>query len=309
MEDSVVDILLVIAAAIRLSVPIAFAGIGATLSERAGILNLGLEGMMLTGAFTAAVATSISGNPWWGVIGGVIGGVLMALLLAVMIIRLGVHQAMSGIIIMLLGLGITTFLTGVIWGHRAQSDRLATLPNISIPILSEIPVLGVLFEGLSPILFILFVTVILAQLFVFKTSLGRKVTAVGENPDAAQSLGIPVLPLRFWIVIVSGALTGLGGAYLSISQVSVFSQNMTAGRGWIGLVANVLGRRNPVLVYLASFVFAIGDAVQWHTRLNIPDHFLQMLPYVIALIVITTISRRVPTPEALGRPFGTGEEW
>ena len=302
-------VLLVFAAAIRLSVPIALAGIGAALSERAGVLNLGLEGMMLTGAFTAAVATWATGNPWWGVLGGVLGGVLMGWLLAVMIVRLGVHQAMSGIIIMLLGLGVTTFMTGVVWGHRAQSDRLTTLPTVSIPYLREIPSFGLLFRGLSPILFMLFALVIAAQVFIFKTSLGRKLTAVGENPEAAESLGISVLPLRFWVVVVSGALAGLGGAFLSISQVSVFSQNMSAGRGWIGLVASVLGRRNPVLVYLASLVFSLGDAIQWHTRLDIPDHFLQMLPYLITLIVISTVSRRVPTPEALGRPFGTGEEW
>jgi len=190
MEINLVAILLVFAAAIRLSVPIALAGIGATLSERAGVLNLGLEGMMLTGAFTAAAATWATGDPWWGVLGGVLGGMLMAWLLALMIIRLGVHQAMSGIIIMLLGLGVTTFMTGVVWGHRAQSDRVATLPTVSIPVLSGLPVVGVLFDGLSPILFMLFAIVIAAQLFVFRTSLGRKLTAVGENPDAAHSLGL-----------------------------------------------------------------------------------------------------------------------
>lgn len=309
MEINLVAVLLVFAAAVRLSVPIALAGIGATLSERAGVLNLGLEGMLLTGAFAAVATTWATGNPWWGVLGGIVGGMLMAWLLAVMIVQLGIHQAMSGIIIMLLGLGITTFLTGVVWGHRAQSDPVATLPTVSIPYLSQLPQVGVLFAGLSPILFMLIVIVIAAQVFVFRTSLGRKLSAVGENPDAAQSLGIRVQPLRFWVVIVSGALTGLGGAFLSISQVSVFSQNMSAGRGWIGLVAAVLGRRNPALVYLASLVFALGDAMQWHTRLNIPDHFLQMLPYVITLVVITTVSRRVPTPEALGRPFGASAEW
>jgi len=301
--------LLILAAAIRLSVPIALAGLGGTLSERAGILNLGLEGMMLTGAFTAAVATWVSGSPWWGVLGGVVGGALMALLLAVMIVRLGVHQAMSGIIIMLLALGITTFMTGVVWGHRAQSARLETLPSITIPYLSELPLVGVLFEGLSPILFMVFGLVILTQIFVYKTSMGRKLDAVGENPDAAQSLGIRVQQFRFWTVVVSGAFTGLGGAFLSISMVSVFSQNMTAGRGWIGLVAVVLGRRNPILVFLAALLFALGDAIQWNLRVDIPDYFLQMLPYLITMVVISTVSRRVPAPAGLGRPFGTGQEW
>ncbi len=136
MEFNPIGILLIFAAAIRLCVPIGLAGIGATLSERAGVLNLGLEGMMLTGAFTAVLITWATGDPWWGVLGGVLGGMLMAWLQAVMIIQLGMHQAMSGIIIMLLALGITTFMTGVVWGHRAQSDRVETLPNVSIPYLS-----------------------------------------------------------------------------------------------------------------------------------------------------------------------------
>ncbi|MCL4458444.1 MAG: ABC transporter permease [Chloroflexi bacterium] len=298
----------ILAAAMRMCVPIALAAIGGTFSERSGIMNLGLEGMMLMGAFGGALTTFYTGNPWLGVLTGIIFGAIFGLLHAVLCINLKVNQALSGITIPLLALGLTTFLLQVIWGNKGQSEMVTALPTVSVPLLKDIPLLGILFDRQNPLVFVLFAVVILAQIVLFKTSIGLKLRAIGENPEAADSLGLNVNRTRYFCVVLSGALAGLGGVSLSLGQLNFFQQNMTAGRGWIAVAANIFGRWNPLGVFVASIVFTLADAVQQHLTLDIPVQLLQMIPYVLTIIVMTLVVGRVVAPAALGRPFERGEK-
>ena len=285
---------------LRFAIPLALAAVGATICERSGIINLGVEGMMLIGAFGAVFGTHISGSPWLGVLFSIFCGGLTGLLHAVLSIRFKTNQTVSGVGINILAQGLTVVLARVVWKTDGISGTVEQLPNMSIPLLKEIPVLGELFHEQSPFLFLMLLIVFAAWFVLYKTKPGLRLRAIGDHPQAAATVGINVRKYRYVAVVVCGMLCGMAGAYLSIVQNNVFVNNMVAGRGFMALAANIFGGWNPLGSFFASLLFALAQAIRINLNLPIPDQFVQMVPYALTLLVLVGVGRKTKAPEASG---------
>ncbi|MBV6622345.1 MAG: ABC transporter permease [Rivularia sp. (in: Bacteria)] len=289
-----------LASSIRLAIPLAFAALGGMYSERGGILNIALEGMLLTGAFSSAVAAFYTGNPWLGVLAAVVAGGMVGLLHAFLCVSLRVNQLVSGLAINLVVGGLTSFLARLVFdGGSAQ--RLAGIEAVSIPWLASIPVIGILFEQ-DIFVYSLIILIAFSTYFLFHTSPGLSLRAIGEYPQAADTAGISVSKVRYLAVIASGCLASLGGAYLSLVQIKYFAEGMTSGKGFIAIAALIFGRWHPVGTGFASLLFGATEALQLRIQalgINVPYQFLIMLPYVIALLALISLVRKSSPPAAL----------
>ncbi|NLI53648.1 MAG: ABC transporter permease [Clostridiales bacterium] len=285
---------------LRFAIPLTLAAVGATICERSGIINLGVEGMMLVGAFGGVLGTHLTGSPWLGVLFSIFCGGLIALLHAVLSIRYKTNQTVSGVGINILSVGLTVVLTRVVWGTDGISGSVTQLSTMSIPLLRNIPVLGALFEDQSPFLYLTLIIVFAAWFFMYRTKAGLRLRAIGDHPRAAATVGINVRVYRYVAVVVCGMLCGMAGAYLSIVQNNLFVNNMVAGRGFIALAANIFGGWNPLGSFLASLLFAFAQALRINLSLPIPDQFVQMVPYALTLLVLIGVGRKVKAPEASG---------
>jgi simple sugar transport system permease protein len=293
-----------LASSIRLAVPLAFAALGGMYSERAGILNIALEGMLLTGAFTSAAATFYTGNPWLGVISAVVAGGFVGLLHAFLCVSLRVNQLVSGLAINLVASGLTSFLARLVFSGSTQ--RLAGIEAMSIPGFANIPLIGKLLFQQDILVYLLIFLIVFSIYFLFHTSPGLTLRAVGEYPQAADTAGISVLKVRYLAVIASGCLASLGGAYLSLVQVKYFTEDMSSGKGFIAIAALIFGKWHPLNSGLASLLFGATEALQLRIQalgLNIPYQFLIMLPYAVALIALIGFVKKSPPPAALGIPY------
>jgi ABC-type uncharacterized transport system permease subunit len=282
-------------AAIRISTPLALAAMGGTFSERAGIINIGLEGMILFGAFAGVLGSFYSGSPWLGVLLSILFGGLLGYLFALFTIK---YRA----------LGATTWLMQVFWGNRGCSPDVDGLSVISIPILDGIPFLGKLFGTHSPLVYLMFILVFAGWVLLFKTPLGLRIRIVGEHPEAADTLGIRIKGIQYFCVILSGILAGLGGAYLSLGHLNSFSMNMSAGRGYMALAANIFGKWNPIGGFLASYLFAYTDAAQMRLQglnIGIANELIRMFPYILTILVLAGAVIRSRPPAALGKHYET----
>jgi ABC-type uncharacterized transport system permease subunit len=294
--------LALITSTIRLSTPLILAALGGMFSERSGVINIALEGKMLAGAFTAAAVTYAAdtklhmGNasPWVGLLAAILAGVFIAAIYAVACIRFKADQVVSGAAINILMLGIPGFLSGAFF---LSSGSTPQLPKEHL-----IP--------LTPI-FIAFAMVFVSWYVMYRTPFGLRLRAVGEKPEAADAAGVSVNQIRYWGVLLAGALAGIGGAYLSIGQSSLFTRNMTAGRGFIALAALIFGKWRPVQTMLACLLFGFTEAVsiqmQGAVKLpsgeDIPVQFIQMVPYVLTIIVLAGFIGSSKPPGALGIPY------
>jgi simple sugar transport system permease protein len=285
---------------LRFAIPLTLAAVGATICERSGIINLGVEGMMLVGAFGGVLGTHLTGSPWLGVVFSIVCGGLIALLHAVLSIRYRTNQTVSGVGINILSVGLTVVLTRVVWGTDGISGTVTQLETMSIPLLKDIPVVGALFTDQSPFLFLTLLIVFLAWFFMYRTKAGLRLRAIGDHPRAAATVGINVVQYRYIAVVVCGMLCGMAGAYLSIVQNNLFVNNMVAGRGFIALAANIFGGWNPLGSFLASLLFAFAQALRINLSLPIPDQFVQMVPYALTLLVLIGVGRKAKAPEASG---------
>lgn len=295
-----------ITAAIRLATPIALAAVGGVFSERSGVINIGLEGMILTGAFAAAAASFFSGSPWIGVLAAIFAGMLMGLFFGLFTIDFKANHVVAGVGINIFALGLTTWLMQVIWGQKGASPSVTGLNNLPIPLLSEIPVLGPLFFSHSPLVYLMFIIVACGWILLFKTPFGLRIRFTGEHPEAADTMGINVRFMKYFSVTLSGVLASLGGAYLSLGHLNWFSSNMSAGRGYMALAANIFGQWNPLGAFGASMLFSFTDAVQMRLQglnLNIASEFIQMLPYILTVIVLAGAVIRSRPPKALGEHY------
>lgn len=293
-----------IASTIRLATPLILAALGGLFSERSGVINIALEGMMLAGAFTAATVTAFSHNPWLGVLAAVFAGVLTAALHAVATINYRADQVVSGTAINILFLGVPALLSGALFdstGATPQLPREQTLPDIALFDAQSSPVLASIFNQ-KPLVYLAFVLVAATFYVLYRTRFGLRLRAVGENPEAADTAGVSVTKIRYAGVLISGALAALGGAYLSIGQNSLFTRNMTAGRGYIALAALIFGKWDPVGALLACLLFGLADAVaiRMQGTVNIPNQFIQMIPYLLTIVVLAGLIRRATPPKALG---------
>jgi general nucleoside transport system permease protein len=294
-----------LAASVRLAVPIAFAALGGMYSERGGVLNIALEGMLLTGAFTSAVATFYTSNPWVGVIAAVVTGGMLGLLHALLCVSLQVNQLVSGLAINLVASGLTSFLARLVFdGGSAQ--KLVGIGAIRIPGVANIPVIGELLFQQDIIVYLLIFLIGFSTYFLFHSSPGLTLRAVGEYPQAACSGGISVTKVRYLAVVASGCLASLGGAYLSLVQIKYFAEGMTAGKGFIAIAALIFGKWHPLGCGLASLLFGATEALQLRIQalgVNIPYQFLIMLPYAVALLALIGLVKKSPPPAALGIPY------
>lgn len=285
-----------ILATIRQAAPILITAIGGMFSELTGVVNIGLEGMMLMGAFSAAVVSYYTGNPYVGILGGMMAGGIMALLHAILSIKYKGNQVVSGVAINLFASGFTVFMLRVLFN---QSGNTPTVPKTAT-----------LF-GMSIIVFIIYALAFASHWFIYKTVWGLRMRAVGEHPLAADTVGINVLKVRYFGVIMSGLLAGLGGAYLSIGALSQFTKEMSAGRGFIALAALVFGKWTPGGVLGASLLFGFADAGQTLIQqyvTGVPPQFIQMLPYILTLLALAGVVGKAVAPASSGKPYDKSDD-
>ncbi len=308
MDLSIDMIVSLLASTLRISIPIAFAALGAIFSERAGIVNIGLEGMMLAGAFAGVWGSYLTGSAYLGLLFAMLAGALFALIHAVLTIQLKTDHIISGLAINLLSLGFTTVMLENIWGNRGRSAPVAGLGNLSIPGLRDLPVIGPILGNTSILFYLLIACLVLGWIVLYKTVFGLRMRVIGDNPRVADSLGVNVYMMQYIGVITCGVLAGIGGAYLSIGDINMFSRDMVAGRGYIALAALIFGGWNPLGVYLGSLLFGFAQALQIRLQVfEIPVHFVEMLPYIVTLLVLIVYRNRARGPIAAGKHFRRGE--
>lgn len=294
----------ILAAALRMATPLIFASLGGIFSERSGVTNIALEGKMLTGAFFAMLVTYYTNSPWLGLVGAMVVGGLLGLIHAVVCIKYHADQVVSGTAINIFAGGLTVFLLRLFFNVAGTSPQVVRIRSISIPLISDIPWIGRVIGEQNPVTYLALLLVVLVHIFLFKTAWGLRLRAVGEHPKAADTVGINVFKTRYWAVITSGALAGLGGAYLSVAHLSRFGDGMTAGRGFIALAAMIFGKWTPFGALGAGLFFGYADAIQMRLQeIGIPTQFVQMLPYLLTIVALAGFIGRATPPKAVGKVY------
>jgi len=276
---------------IRIAIPYLFAASGGVVAERAGIVSLTLEGFMLSGAFAAVVGTHYSGSPWIGVLSGMFGGLVFALIHAITTIRYRADQVVVGVAINLLAIGVTRFFLKLFFASSSNSPRVTGFGG-------NIKAGG--FD--NPLLWLGLLVAPVVAFVIYRTPFGLRVRAVGEHPEAAESVGVSVKRVRYLAVGISGILAGLGGVYLALDQHQ-FTDQMTAGRGFIAISAVIFGRWNPIRAALACLLFAAAETLQIQLQGShaIPSQFIEMIPYLLTIIALAGLVGRAVPPAALGK--------
>ena len=294
-----------LAAMLRYATPLLFAALGGLFSERSGVINIGLEGMMLMGAFWGLWGAEVTGSWVIGLVIGMVAGIALALIHALFSVSFRADQIVSGFAMNFLALGITGFFFVSIYGTQGTPENIPRAPDVSIPLLEDIPFLGDIFGRMSILIWLGLLTVLLTWLVVFRTPMGLRLRSVGENPLAAQTAGVSPVRVRYAAVAVSGMLAAIGGAYLSIGFVGSFGENMTAGRGFIALAVLICGRWLPsgALVFACLFGFFTALAQRLDVFSDQAATLFLALPYVITLIAVAGVVGRSIPPAAIGRPL------
>ena len=295
---------------LRLSTPVIYAALGETIAERSGVLNLGLEGMMLMGAFGGFIGTYFTGNVFVGLLLAITGPALMAALMAFMSITLRTNQLVAGLAIWLLGVGLTALLFRLTFGVVTIAPKINQVPGIEIPFLSHIPIVGPVIFQYDPFVYLAILLVPLIHIFLFKTNLGLKIRTVGENPKQADALGVNVYKIRYLSVIIGGLFAGVAGSYFALVTTGYFLENITAGQGWIALAVVIFGRWKPFYVLLGGLTFGFVDAIQLGLQAigtAVPSQFLLMLPYLIPIAILAGMYKKTAAPAALAIPYKRGE--
>ncbi len=297
--------LAVLDAALRVATPLILTSLGGLFSERSGVINIALEGILLTGAFASVLATDMTGDPWVGALAGVLAGMLVSLIHAAVSIVFKADQIVSGVAINLLAMGATQFLTWVIWGSSANSPPVPGMSHWGLP-----AQWGPLARGVNavighypPLVYVAVAFVFVAHFVLWRTPFGLRLRATGEHPEAVDTLGVNVRRMRFAGVLISGALAGLGGAFLALNTHQ-FVKNMSAGRGFIALAAMIFGKWTPLGAFGACLLFGYAEAVQMGLQgRGIPTQFVQMIPYVLTMVALVGVIGRARPPAAIGRPY------
>lgn len=307
--DSKLDLLSLMQQSIFLGTPLLLGAMAGVLCERSGVINIAIEGQMLTGAFLGALAASMAHNLGVGVLAAVFGGGVMGALLAVFSIRYLVNQIVVGVVLNVLALGLTGFAYDTFMKNdAAKYNEPGFFSQIKLPLLGDIPVLGPLLFQANAIVYATYVLLIVLQIALFRTRWGLRTRAVGEHPKAADTVGINVLLVRYRNVILGGMVAGLAGAYLTIGTVGAFGKDISSGKGFIALAALIFGRWSPVGALGAALLFGFAEALQTvlsytATPVPIPSSFLAMLPYLATLFAVAGVVGRVQAPAADGQPY------
>lgn len=309
-NGTIVVITALVAATLRLATPLLFTALGGVFSERSGVVNIGLEGIMIAGAFFAVLGSERTGSPWIGIIFAIVAGILIALIHGVLSIHLKADQVVSGVAINLFAGALTSFLIFKLFGRHGQTDGVPTLPYPR-EAMANIPLIGGLLKELNWFVFIAFALVFVSHFILYKTPLGLRIRAVGEHPKAADTLGIDVYKMRYLCVAISGALAGLGGATLSIGVMNLFREGMVSGRGFIALAAMIFGNWKPVGSMWACLLFAFAEAFQILAQKfgwPLPTELYYALPYILTMLAISGFVGKTTAPAADGVPYNKGEK-
>ncbi len=296
-----------LAALIRIATPLIFATIGELLTERAGVLNLGVEGIMLLSAMTGFSAAYFSGDLWIGIAAAATTGAAMGLLMGLLTVTLGLSQHVSGLGVTMLCSGLAFYFYRLIFGEPSQPPSVTPFKAAPIPFLSDIPLLGPVLFNQYALSYIAFAAVLAAALALKHTPWGLSLRTVGENPRAADAAGVNVAALRYQALMLSGALMGIGGAYLSLAQYNAFTFGVISGRGWVAIALVVFGQWQPWRSALGALLFALIDALQLRLQasgwIHLPYQVFLMLPFVLTILAMALVSRNARAPAALLVPF------
>jgi general nucleoside transport system permease protein len=289
---------------IRNATPLIFAALGGLFSERSGVVNIGLEGLMLISAFAGVVGAHFTGSALMGLLTALGAGLLFALIHALMCITFEADQIISGTAINLLALGGTGFLMVTIFGSGGTSPRVNGFGSFRIPLLSDIPVIGAALFDQSVLVYLMYILIPVVYFAVFRTTFGLRLRATGEVPEAVDTAGVNVQRMRYYGVALSGLLAACGGVYLSMGLLTSFTENMTAGRGFIALAALIFGRWNPIGAAGAALLFGFAQAITFRVSEQvIPVEFIQMFPFVLTIIFLAAFGGRAIAPAAIGKPY------
>lgn len=295
-----------LSAGVRLSVPLLLGALGETVSQKAGTLNIGLESSMISGAFFGFAVTYWTGSLALGFLAGMLGGVIFSMLHAFISHGLGQNQSVTGTALNLFAIGITSFLFSLI-NTTSLYPQVKTLSNIAIPFLSQIPVVGEVFFNKDIVTYIAYLMVFAVAFFFKRTIWGVELVAVGENPQAADTVGVNVLGIRYAAALFNGLMNGLAGAFLTLVQLGSFSDSVTSGRGFIALALVVFGKRNPYGIFLGSLFIGMANAMQFKLQIfdiGLPAQFFTGLPYILTIVaLLLSVSKKGTEPAGLGKPY------
>ena len=304
MNNMIAFLASLLSGSIRMCIPIAFAALGGTLCERSGIVNMGLEGMMLMGAFSAVCGSYLSGSAYVGLLAAVVCGCMMGLILSGLTIRYKCEHVLAGLGINMFAGGFTIVMLQTVWGSRGKSTVVAGLTAWPLPVLNRIPIIKNIIGSVSPFLVLLFVCMLLVQFVLYHTVFGLRARIIGENPYVAGSAGIDVYRTQLICVLCGSVLASIGGAYLSIGDVNLFFKDMVAGRGFIALAIVILGGWKPRGVVLGALVFGAAQSLQIRLQAaEIPPQLVQMLPYVITILALFLVKNQGKAPAAEGTHY------
>ncbi len=293
---------------LKLVPAILFASLGELVAEKSGVLNLGVEGIMLMAAFTAFDVTYMTGNPWLGILGAIGVSLILGLVFSFFAVNLRVNQVVIGLGLWLFGLGLSDTLYRAFFAV-GTTPTVPIIGDMNIPVLTSIPVIGRIFFDQNPLVYISIALIPVVAFFLSKTNLGMKITAVGENPRAAETMGVDVYRIRYLAVLIGAAFAGVGGAYFTISLLSTFILNVTFGKGFIALAMIYFGKWKPYRLFLPLIIFSFVDSLQLGVQavgVPIKYFFLNMIPYITIIALIPILGRRAEAPAALMEPYKKG---
>ena len=294
------------ASGIRLSTPLIFAALGGLYCEKSGVTNIGLDGIMIFGAFSGAVVAFETQDPWWGLLAAIITGTLISLLHGIASIRYHGDQIISATAINIMAIGLPALISNTLYDSTSVTPNIPRLlPSLEFDFLESFPTLSALFNDYSAMVIIALLMIPLTWFVIDKTIFGLKLRSCGENPDAAAAAGIDVQLYRMYGVLLSGALAGMAGAFLSIAHGSAYVRNISSGRGFLALAALIFGKYSPRGVFFACLLFGLADALQirLQTALVIPVQFVQIFPFLLAMVILASFVGRSPVPAASGKPY------
>jgi ABC-type uncharacterized transport system permease subunit len=293
---------------LTLAVPLGFAALGGVFSERAGVVNVALEGMMAIAAFVAVAFSALTNNPWLGLLAAMVTGALVAALFAWAVVYLRSDHIVTGLAVNILASGTAAFLFNVIYGPQGTPSNTPMMPTWTLPGIDRIPFIGGVLGHHQALDYLFFPVLIISAWVLFRTPLGLRWRAVGESPRAADAAGVPVLRVKFWAVVAAGVVCGLGGADLSIGILNSYSPGMVAGRGFIALAAVIFGNWLPYRSFLAALLFGFATALafQLESSLTIAKNLILMLPYLATIVALTGFVGRTRPPAADGEPYDPG---
>lgn len=300
-----------IGATLRMATPIMFATLGEILTERAGVLNLGVEGIMLMGAMTGFLVTSVTGSPWAGVAAAAAVGMALSLLMAILSVHLGLSQHVSGLGITLLCTGLAMYVYRLFFGSPLVPPTVEPFVQIALPVLSGIPILGPSVFTQYALVYVAWLLVPLLSIFLYRTRAGLAVRTVGANPFAADTVGVNVNRTRTLCLVVGGAFMGVGGAFLTLAHQNMFLLDVIGGRGWIAIAMTIFGNWDPLRGVLGALIFGFLDGLQLRLQgagFDIPFHLFLVIPYVVTIFALVSVSRKASVPAGLLKPYRREEK-